>query len=356
VIFRRSATLADRCADVESAIRDRNGRRVTRSVARLWEAAQQASRPELDQALPRCAALLPELGVGAGGRFAVLCGALVELGARPDPLVPPVATGLADALTRAVRFRAGWRRVRPGVRPPASTGPAGVADATAAMVELHGPGEEADLTALAWFAAEQWALPATTLLQLSAGVRATFRARPGLVPAAEELVGELSDLDCLVGLLRLLEREQLLVLHRATGRGWWVTVDGVGDNYQLHTLLAGALSGPAERGLIEGLTVEPAWLAVATDAPRDRFSGAVVGNFNLVDGHGRWIRHEDVPADIPLFQGARVVVLDPPPYRRGWTNVRRFPALAGSVTVDAPLPVPDAKAWLARVAPGVDAI
>ena len=351
MVFKRAAKLADRCADVESAVRDRNGRRMTRAVPRLWAAAQQASRPELDQALPRCAALLPQLGVSAGGQFAILCGALVELGARPDPLVDPVADGLADALTRAERFRTGWRQVRTGVKPPASANGAAVADAVGAMAALHGPGEESERTALAWFAAEKWAMPATTLLQLSAPVRAAFRDRPGLVRAAGELVADLTDLDCLVGLLRLLEREQLLVLHRASGRAWRVTIDGVGDNFQLHTLLAASLGGPAERGLIEGLTVDPAWRAVATDAPEERFGGSVVGSFNLVDGYGKWIWNEGVPADIPHFEGARVVVLDPP-YRRGWSNSRRFPALAGSVTVDEALAVADAKAWLARVVPG----
>lgn len=351
MIFNRGR-LADRCADVEAAVRDRNGRRMTRAVPRLWAAAQQASRPELDAVLPRCAALLPALGMSAGGQFAVLCGALVELGARPEPLVAPVADGLAEALIRAERFRAGWQRVHPGTNPPASTDTAAVDDAVAAMAVLHRPRDEAERTALAWFAAEKWAVPASTLLPLSAPVRAAFRARPGLVTTARELVGDLPELSCLVGLLRLLERGRLVVLDRAGGRGWRVTIDGIGDNAQLRTMLVGVLGGPAERGLINAPTVDPAWRAAATATARAPGAGSVVGGVNLVDGYGRLIRDEGAPADIPLFEDARVVVLEPPSYRRDRDEVPRYPTLVGAVTVDEALPVAEVKAWLARVAPG----
>lgn len=352
MIFRRAGRLADRCVEVEAAVRDRDGVRTSRAVTRLWKAAEQAPVPELDEALRRCAALLPEMGISAGGQFSILCGALVERGARPDVLVAPVADGLAEALTEAERFRTGWLRVRgEEAEPPGTEDPDAMDHAVAVMAEAYGDLSTAQQATLGWFFAEKWALPATTLLQQSAAVRAAFRSRPGLVVTAAELVSDLSDLTCLVGLLHLLEREQLVVLHRQTGRGWRVTIDGIGDNFQLHTLLAGALSGPAERGLIEGLTVDPAWIAVATDAPPEQFRGSVVGSFNLVDGYGKWIWNEGTPADIPSLDGARLVVLDPPPYQRSWSNIRKFPMLPGSLTVDETLAPAEAAAWLAKVAP-----
>lgn len=351
MIFKRRGSLTDRVAAVEAAVRDRDGEAMTKAVPKVWEAAQQASAAELDEALPRCVALLPRLGIGAGGQFSVLCGALVELGARPDPLIAPVADGFATALAGAARFLAGWRRVRGDDELPDPDDPGTMDDAIAALVEAYGDEQSAFDAVQGWYAAGTWAMPAITLLQPSAAVRATFPHRERLLETGTELAGERPDLECVLGLLRVLDDEQLLVLHRATGRGWWVTISGVADNFQLHTLLAGALSGPAEQGLIEGLTVDPSWVAVATDAPEERFGGTVVGSFNLVDGHGKWIWNEGVPADIPLFEGARVVVLDPPPYQRSWNNIRRFPMMPASLTVTGALAPAEAPDWLARVAP-----
>jgi hypothetical protein len=350
MIFNRRGKLAVRIADVEAAVRARDGEAMSRAVPKVWQAAQQASVEELDAALPRCVALLPQLGLGAGGQFSVLCGALVELGGRPDELVAPVADGLAATFDGALRFRDGWQRVRGDDELPDPDDPTTMDGALGVLSEAYDDERTVTDAVQGWYAAGTWAMPAITLLQQSAGIRAAFPHRERLTRAGTELAGGRPDLECVLGLLRVLDGERLLVLHRASGRGWRVTIDGVADNFQLHTLLAGALAGPADRGLIDGLTVDPAWVAVATDAPEDHFGGTVVGSFNLVDGHGKWIWNEGAPADIPLFDDARVVVLDPPPYQRSWNNIRRYPLMSAALTVDAALTAQEAADWLARVA------
>jgi len=52
------------------------------------------------------------------------------------------------------------------------------------------------------------------------------------------------------GLLLVLDDEELIVLHRPTGRGYRVTMSGIGDNFQLHILLAATLTGDESRGMI----------------------------------------------------------------------------------------------------------
>ncbi|MGC4807089.1 hypothetical protein [Micromonospora sp. DT233] len=351
MIFNRRAKLADRIADVEAAVRGRDGAAITRAVPRVWQAAQQATVAELNEALPRCAALLPTLGTAVGGQFSVLCGALVELGARGDPLLAPVADGLAGALAAADRFRRGWQRVRGDQELPDPDDRSCLDAAHAALTQAYADERDALDAVAGWYAVGTWAMPAITLLQQSALVRATFPHRERLLALGAELAGQRTDLECVLGLLRVLDGEPLLVLHRPTGRGWRVDIDGVADNFQLHTLLAGALCGPAEQGLIEGPTVDPSWVEVATDAPEERFGGTVVGCFDLVDGHGKWIWDEGAPADIPLFDDARVVVLDPPSYQRSWNNIRRFPLMPAALTVTATLTPAEATEWLARVAP-----
>ena len=45
----------------------------------------------------------------------------------------------------------------------------------------------------------------------------------------------------LIGLLEVLDDEPLIVVDRATGAACEVTISGIGDNFQLHTLLAATL-------------------------------------------------------------------------------------------------------------------
>jgi hypothetical protein len=77
-----------------------------------------------------------------------------------------------------------------------------------------------------------------------------------------------------------------------------MTISGIGDNFQLHTLLAATLIGDPARGLIPGTPPHPAWFAAATDGEMAP-PGGIRGQFNLVDATGEWIWNEGRPADIP---------------------------------------------------------
>jgi hypothetical protein len=345
---RSSSALDKRCDELDAVVGRRDGAAFQPAVVAIWKAAQDAPKPELDQALGRCCAILREVPLGMGSQLAVLCGALVELGAQPDPLIGPVADGVAAGLRHADGFRAAWHAAKAGEELPDPE--EGQIEAAVQAIEPVA-GEEAYSLAEGWYALGAWVMPATTLLQQSKDVRAAFPRRAELVDIAGRLLDDRADLDCLIGLLELLDDETLIVLHRATSRGYQVKINGVGDNFQLHTLLMGALSGPVEEGLLGDLKVDPRWIAVATDAPMERFEGTVAGRFNLVDAYGKWIWNEGKPADIPLLEGVRVVVLDPPPYVRGWSNIRKFPMLAGTLTVERPLSPREATSWMAKVAP-----
>ena len=127
-----------------------------------------------------------------------------------------------------------------------------------------------------------------------------------------------------------------------------VIISGIGDNFQLHTLLAASLIGEEQRGMIPGQPPAPAEIAAASEgevAPPD----GIKGNFNLVDAYGAWIWNEGRPADIPRLEGTRVVVIDPPPYERTWNAGRAYPLMRPSVTVTEILPAAEAARWLSKV-------
>jgi hypothetical protein len=71
----------------------------------------------------------------------------------------------------------------------------------------------------------------------------------------------------------------------------------------------------------------------------------------LFDGHGAYILPEGRPSDIEPFEGVRVVVLEPPRGRHGWTAGRVYTQMPPTLTLDEVLEPAAAARWLSRVAP-----
>ncbi|MET7419753.1 hypothetical protein [Dactylosporangium sp. NPDC005555] len=187
-----------------------------------------------------------------------------------------------------------------------------------------------------------------------ADVRAALPQRDRLAAAIEPVRETHDTPHWLSGLLSVLDDEPLLVLDRSfagTGRGYRVTIGGIGDNFQLHTLLAAALIGDPARGLLPGRAPTAAEVAAAGTGDDLQPAGGLRGNWNLVDADGAWIWNEGTPADIPHLDGVRVVVLEPEPYSRSWDTGRAYPLMTPLLRVDAPLPADEAAAWLSRVKP-----
>jgi hypothetical protein len=180
-------------------------------------------------------------------------------------------------------------------------------------------------------------------------------------------------------LLRMLQHVTLIVLHPSTQQGFELVIDGIVDNFQLHTLLADALivekrnffrrSGPSWG--IEGQRPSPAIVSVMRGDGPQSIGGSSDGVWNLyqwtaINAAGQlpnaadgatgkadarhWIWGEGIPADIAAFDGRRVVVLGPPSYQRSWNTARRFAALPARVEVRKVLTADETREWLARFA------
>jgi hypothetical protein len=207
----------------------------------------------------------------------------------------------------------------------------------------------------AWFCADDWVQPVLYLCQ-RADVRAMLPQRDRLTAAIEPVRESHGVPEWLAGLLLVLDDEPLVVLDRGfagTGRGYRVTIGGIGDNFQLHTLLAGALIGDPSRGLLPGRPPSPAELAAAGTGDDLQPAGGLRGSWNMVDAHGEWIWNEGRPGDIPRVDGVRVVVLDAEAYSRGWNAGRAYPLMTPLVRVDGPLSSAEAASWLGKVKPPV---
>ncbi|MGW7312561.1 hypothetical protein [Streptomyces sp. NPDC054865] len=318
----------------EAAVQAQDADAAERAFGRLTDGFDKAADADLRAAGPRLAALLEQVPPGPRAVVAVLNGACVERGAEPLACAPAVFASALDAFEQAAVFCERWAASDRGELPDHEGG--GLEEADFERIGFE--------PVMAWQALPQFEMACVAMLN-SPQVRREVAGREGLA-AAVARVAELSGepFKCLAYALAVLDDEPLIVLDRATGAGFALRASGVGDNFQLHTLLADALIG---RGLVAGQA--PSADAVA--CCRDQ-AGMVptTGSFNLVGADGEWIWNEGNPADIPVVDGVRLVVLDPPAYRRNWPAGRFFPGMTGEVVYDHALAPEESAALLARVA------
>ncbi len=320
----------------EIAVHEQEPDRAETAFGEMYGAFQDATPPEVAEAAPRLASLLSEVPPGPRATVAVIVGACVERGADPRPCAPYIFVEVAETLAAAGEFCERWKETGGGDFPNPQDG------TDEALFDRVGA--EA---ALAWLTMPQWEMASLAMLN-HADVRAALHSslRHRLLRALRT-VSEASDhqFKCLEYALLVLDDEPLVVLHRPTGTGYRVRMSGIGDNFQLHTLLADILIGG---GHIPGRAPSPEEVAVCKDAPGQVHT---VGSFNLVTATGEWIWNEGTPSDIPRVDGIRLLILDPPPYERSWPAGRFFPNMTGDLVLDRVLDETETHYWLGACTP-----
>ena len=349
----RDRSFPELCADLSDAtlrLDERAGKRAFKGVARGLD---RATPDELTAGLRALRTGLAEVPLGNGPMLARVAAGLVEAGGDPVVALDVLAGRIADGLERAARYPA-LRDALGEVVVPRNRREL---DELKRRVSVAAPtlgltDDEAMTLVQARLAVNDW-IPGLLLPLQQRAARRALPQRDRLTAATAAVAEYLEDAPWLLGLLLVLDDEPFLVLHRGSGRAYALTVSGVGDNFQLHTLLAATLIGDPAGGLLPGEPPTAAEVAAATDGDDVYVEGGVRGAFNLADAHGAWIWNEGRPADIPVLDGHRVVVLDPPPYERRWNAARAYPLMPPSVRLDRVLPEDEAAAWAANVAPGV---
>ncbi|WP_304452403.1 hypothetical protein [Nocardiopsis sp. YSL2] len=289
-----------------------------------------------------------EPAAGIAADLAVLAGALVESGAPAGEVGLEVLRQLGRYGQAAVAFMHAWDKTGGGPLP----GPTEVGESEEVRVE-EVLGENAPLATVGWWTSLRYGLAAKAMLGDSgvrAAVRADASALDGLGQIVRALSTHLSEFREVAELLRMAEADTALVLERASQRGFRVRFDGIGDNFQLHTLLADALIGKEGR-MLSGTRPDPRWTAACLDAPADPLADVVEGEWDLVGGDGTWVGNEAVPGDIPVVDGERVLVLEAQSLSHSWRAGRRHPHIPGSLSVVSELPPDQAQDWWSRVHP-----
>jgi hypothetical protein len=338
--------------DLINAVGNRDDERFFAALQGIAKATPKARPEEVDAALVRLAPVLADIPFGMGGDLAQIAGSMADYGTDPGIVLPTLVARATDALEQAARFSTLYGAAFGD--PPDSGDQEQIGPTVERFVETAPERgldrQDAYLLVQAWFCANQWVQPVLYLSQRK-DVRVALPERSRLTAAVGAMREHIEAAHWLYGLLLVLDDEPLVVLHRASGRGYRVTISGIGDNFQLHTLLAAALIGDESRGLLPGPRPTEAEIAAASDGEDLTPAGGIRGNFNLVDAYGEWIWNEGRPADIPKLEETRVVVIDPPPYARSWNAGRPYPLMRPAVTVTGMLPPDEAEHWLNLVKP-----
>jgi hypothetical protein len=346
------ASLGEDCADLIDAFRDRDPDRIDELLPQVAAAARQAGADEVQDALARLTRLLADVSYGIGGEVVQIAGVLADRAPDPSALLPTLVYRVTEVMEDAAQFAAVWGESLGDPPDPGDRNQILSAFTRLTPVAARsGIGErEARKLVEAWFAGSQWVQTLLYLMQRK-DVRVALPSRERLTAASAAVRERIGVAHWLYGLLLVLDDEPLTVLHRPTGRGYRVVVSGIGDNFQLHTLLAARLIGDEARGFLPGERPSAVEIVAATDGPDLTPAGGIRGIFNLVDGFGNWIWNEGRPADIPRLEGERVVVLDPPPYLRSWNAGRVYPLMRPSLEVERVLAAGEAAPWLGLAKP-----
>ena len=310
------------------------------------------------------------------GRIALVCGALIERGLNPEIAIGPILNRIElQVAPEAVAFVAACREAaKDNPAAGATDEPAQDGEGKEQVDPIEQYGEQ--ITAImpseasCFQALEPFSMAAVAMLARSIEARKATWSRTSLRRSLDELGGQYGHAGFLWTMMQVLDDEPIVVLHPAQGKGYRVRISGLGDNFQLHTLLADTLIGRFFDRWLRGRRPDRAEVEAARNGPIREDGPPSRGSFNLwtwrglkpdrtlrdaMSGSAHWIWNEGVPADIPPFEGTRVVLLGPPPYERSWTTGRKFPAMAGDLRVESVLTTDEQRDLLGRIAAAVPA-
>ncbi len=318
----------------------------------FYQTASATSYIEGQQVLSKVAPSIETLSDPVRASYvALLCGALLEQGFDPDPVIKPLLSRL-QTMTADVQT---WLQIclehNPSIRGEEGIEYDLLEETESSMAETQ-PALAAQNTAFDTL----WR-PAVTLCSLSKDARLTAQPlRTQLELLQDFTVGG----GWLSKILAVLDDEPILVLEPSTKLGFAARISGISDNFQLHTLLMDIFPNPTGQPRVTQNAADTAWARGAQAG-----EGSVLGYWNLYDWRAAsavqaqqlateinrdyWVWGEGIPSDIPVRNGYRIILLGEPAYQRSWANSRMFGHLRPEFTDLTVLSTEDVQDWLEQL-------
>ncbi|MGC4045407.1 MAG: hypothetical protein QM758_16575 [Armatimonas sp.] len=369
-LFRRDPTLRDWAQEVIALTSDEHP-----DLTKLWDKLQslkrlasQARPVEKEEVLQILRTALSHSHPHVSALVAISGGGLVESGAPAALWAEALLARVPDVFSAAIRFvvEAGSRME------PVDEDSEDEEEAELGALIVAGRPVPSDIVedlqktdaqaVAAYRSLEIWVMPLIACLSRSTEYRNAAAADPAICTAVVQLSEHHGSMEMLYNLLEVLDHEPLLVLHPESGKGFVCRMSGIGINFELHTLLMDLLCRPDYA--VPGKRLPPNLAQIAWGRAEPHANDGCVGNWNLYDWRAAdldltdpnaldsdtWIWNEGKPADIPMFDDYRVVLLGQPSYKRMWNVGRLFCGLTPQLMVERTLPPDEVQSFLTRMA------
>lgn len=325
---------------------------VNASAQSFFDEISSASRDDANAALRTLSAHFEFENASRGAFLALVCGALIERGCDPLAIAKPLIERLASLLKSSAELANACADQIPESD-----------DEDEDPIELFEKAREQVAPTMAqqdaaWKALEQFWRPAITVFSLSPESRSSARH-------LRDFAAQISDYHeaghWLQLMLTVLDDEPIVVIEPATTIGILGRISGVVDNFQLNVLL---MDGFPKSGFLPRRRRVPQEVAdVARGKGPQQSHHTVTSVWNMYTweaietgmtfpdpgGYGssaHWVWNEGTPADIPIFNGRRVVLLGPASYPRSWQSQRMFDNLPANLEVERKLTKGEIGVWL----------
>jgi hypothetical protein len=286
----------------------------------------------------------------------LVVGALVEGGAPPELAYPAVSKDLVDILDKASRYAQECLDTCDELH---------IYDAVRSEGERIAKQmpEEAE----AWESVASRCLTAVACLSRSGKLRKKEQATGEIARAAYALEDTVEEVTFLSHIVKLIDDVPLLVIHPESRRGWRLVMNDCTNNVEMYVLVNDAIVGDPAKGFLKGPRPSARALKVLKDpdaAPPKEPPEVVIpwhtvawtglgANGEVVAQEPRvpqeWVWLEGVPAEIPIFEGERVIVYVPPLMKRTMPVEPAYAALSPRVQLKSKLAGPEVDRLLAKM-------
>ena len=290
-------------------------------------------------------------------------GALVEAGAPPELAWPAVIDRLPETLVLATKFAQLCVDEADDPSYPDSVKSCG-----------HIVGKKKPALAAGWALMAPKCLAAVACLTRSSALREEARYNQKLIIAAEPLHQLVEPATFLNYAIRVVDHEPLLVIHPEQRRGFTFVIDDISTNLELYVLMLDQIAGDPKKGFVK--VAKPNQRAVAVlkdpdavvrktpevDLPFHTYAWTgLQPDGTLPDSETdrdvqHWVWTEGVPIEIPIFEGARVILLTKPVMKRTAEIEPVFTALAPRVKLVSKLTSVEVDRVLAKMATAAAAL
>lgn len=329
--------------------------RADRLIQTLGEGIGRASPEASRSAMATLASGLNSLDPEPAGVASRVVGAMIEAGHDPRPARPamlgalqqtlPVCADLADAARGEIG------------EPPDDLDEEEADDwfSARAAETLNEAAGRRPAAAIAWQRLHEVWPGAIALFSVDPEARAEAQ---DLAPIAERIEDVHEAAGWLRAMLTVLHDEPYVAIEPETRAGIVGRMSGIVENFQLNTLLMDEFPRDEPR-------VSKAAVAVARGDGPQQIDETVTGVWNMftyealqpggtlpdaadISLNHTWIWNEGMPADIPVLDGHRVILLGPAAYSRQWKAQRMFLKLPARLTADL-LGEKQLADWLAKI-------